>query len=402
MPAGLSQMTQSNFSRSSSMTLATPSSVSASLSRVCEAGSRDRLSTPLVADQRLGQLGVALDDVDQVVDDAALGAHHQVEVAQADVEIDDHDVLARLRQRRAERGRRGRLADAALARCDDQDLGHIRHSSFSVQSRRCERHRSSPSSHACTARPRHVRQPCRRRSGRGRRSRCSSASSLRQKMRAPALPAEPGDRPAAQRAVDVDRAAGDHLRAGRDRAEDRHVALRENDRLARAHRVRDDQRAHLRALGRGRHRHRVAFPARRVRGLRRNDRRIDRSAASRPALTSGGRVGPRIAVLAPSRPRMRISRCASSAISAASPSWSKSIAAQSRITGRPRKKPGEREASRRPPRAMPRPAAPARARAPGTNGHGSVGIGGFLRGLSRASFRLTNGYDLAASRLMAG
>ena len=40
MPAGLSQITQSNFSRSSSMTRFTPSSVSASLSRVCEAGSR--------------------------------------------------------------------------------------------------------------------------------------------------------------------------------------------------------------------------------------------------------------------------------------------------------------------------------------------------------------------------
>ncbi len=40
MPAGLSQMTQSKRSRSSSMTRATPSSVSASLSRVCEAGSR--------------------------------------------------------------------------------------------------------------------------------------------------------------------------------------------------------------------------------------------------------------------------------------------------------------------------------------------------------------------------
>ena len=95
MPAGLSQMTQSNFSRSSSITRSTPSSVSASLSRVCEAGSRCSVSTPLVADQRLRQLGVALDDVDEVVDHAPLGAHDQVEVAQADVEVDDDDVLAR-------------------------------------------------------------------------------------------------------------------------------------------------------------------------------------------------------------------------------------------------------------------------------------------------------------------
>src|SRR6516165_7768636 len=47
MPAGLSQIIQSNFERSSAMTLATPSSVSASLSRVCEAGSRFRFSNRL-------------------------------------------------------------------------------------------------------------------------------------------------------------------------------------------------------------------------------------------------------------------------------------------------------------------------------------------------------------------
>ena len=93
MPAGLSQMTQSNFSRSSSMTRATPSSVSASLSRVCEAGSSEQRLEPLVADQRLGELGVALDDVDEVEDHAPLGAHDEVEVAQADVEIDHDDVL---------------------------------------------------------------------------------------------------------------------------------------------------------------------------------------------------------------------------------------------------------------------------------------------------------------------
>ena len=38
IPAGLSQMIQSNFSRNSLMTRSTPSSVSASLSRVWEAG----------------------------------------------------------------------------------------------------------------------------------------------------------------------------------------------------------------------------------------------------------------------------------------------------------------------------------------------------------------------------
>src|SRR5271155_4731402 len=47
MPAGLSQMIQSNLVRNSPMILPTPSSVSASLSRVCEAGSSHRFSRRL-------------------------------------------------------------------------------------------------------------------------------------------------------------------------------------------------------------------------------------------------------------------------------------------------------------------------------------------------------------------
>ena len=70
---------------------------------------------PLVADQRLRQLGDALHHVDEVEHHAAFGAHHEVEVAQADVEIDHHDVLPALRKRRAERGRRGGLSNASLA-----------------------------------------------------------------------------------------------------------------------------------------------------------------------------------------------------------------------------------------------------------------------------------------------
>ena len=126
MPAGLSQMTQSNFSRSSAMTRATPSVGERVLVARLRGRQQAELVEPLVADERLRQLGVALDDVDEVEDDAPLGAHHEVEVAQADVEIDHHDLVAALRQRRAERRRRGGLADAALARCHDQNFGHRR------------------------------------------------------------------------------------------------------------------------------------------------------------------------------------------------------------------------------------------------------------------------------------
>jgi hypothetical protein len=80
---------------------------------------------PLVLDQGLGQLGVALRDVDQVVDHAALGPHHEVEVAQAHVEIDDGDLLAGHRQSGAEGGRRGGFPHPSLAGRYHYNLGHL-------------------------------------------------------------------------------------------------------------------------------------------------------------------------------------------------------------------------------------------------------------------------------------
>jgi hypothetical protein len=81
---------------------------------------------PLVADQSLGQLGVALDDVDEVVDDPPLRPHHEIQVAQADVEIDHHDLLPALRQRGAKGGGRRGLADASLAGRHHQHLSRAR------------------------------------------------------------------------------------------------------------------------------------------------------------------------------------------------------------------------------------------------------------------------------------
>ena len=59
----------------------------------------------LVADQRLRQFCDALHHVDQVEHHAPFGAHHQIEVAQADIEVDDRDALSVLRERGAERRR---------------------------------------------------------------------------------------------------------------------------------------------------------------------------------------------------------------------------------------------------------------------------------------------------------
>ncbi len=69
----------------------------------------------LVLDECLVELGVALHHVDEVVDDAPLGAHHEVEVPEADVEVDHADALAGKGQGGADRGGGRRLADSALA-----------------------------------------------------------------------------------------------------------------------------------------------------------------------------------------------------------------------------------------------------------------------------------------------
>ena len=115
MPAGLSQITQSKLVAQIVDDLAD----ALFGQRVLVAGLRGRqqpeILQPLVADQRLRQLCDALHHVDEVEHDAAFGAHDEVEVAQADVEIDDHDLVAALRQRSPHRGGRGGLADPALA-----------------------------------------------------------------------------------------------------------------------------------------------------------------------------------------------------------------------------------------------------------------------------------------------
>jgi len=75
----------------------------------------------LVFDERLGELGLALEDVDEIVDDAAFAAHDEVEVAQADVEVDDGGLEAAKRQARGESGAGGGLAHPSFAGSDDDD-----------------------------------------------------------------------------------------------------------------------------------------------------------------------------------------------------------------------------------------------------------------------------------------
>src|SRR5690606_8381814 len=80
----------------------------------------------LVLDQGLREAGLAVDDVDEVVHHAALATHDEVEVAQADVEIDDGGLVTAQGQAGGKTGAGGGLAHPALAGGDDDDSGHVR------------------------------------------------------------------------------------------------------------------------------------------------------------------------------------------------------------------------------------------------------------------------------------
>src|SRR5690606_26021499 len=78
-----------------------------------------------VLDQRLLERAFALDDVDEVVHHAPFAPHDEVEIAQADVEVDHGDAMPPPGQTAGQAGRGGRLADAPLAGSDNDDLGQI-------------------------------------------------------------------------------------------------------------------------------------------------------------------------------------------------------------------------------------------------------------------------------------
>jgi hypothetical protein len=78
----------------------------------------------LVLDQRLSERCFAVEDVDQVIDHTALAAHDQVQVAQADVKIDDGSFVTTQGEARCEAGAGGGLADPTLAGRYDDNTCH--------------------------------------------------------------------------------------------------------------------------------------------------------------------------------------------------------------------------------------------------------------------------------------
>src|SRR6185312_964485 len=207
-------------------------------------GQHVQVVVALVLDQRLLERGLAVHDVDEVVHHAAFEAHDQVEVAQADVEVDHRGFLAGHGQAGGERGAGRRLADAAFAGGDNDNLssqGPISAWLFLLYRMRGERSQPGdqqlfafqPALHGLTFEfgrnlLEHAVLP-------GDRDQLGAEAGDEDARLLVALRAGHGT--PAQATVNVDVAVGDHLRAVGDGAGDDQVAVTRVDLLAGAHRA---------------------------------------------------------------------------------------------------------------------------------------------------------------------
>jgi len=80
---------------------------------------------PFIANKGLGEVGIALNDIDHVIDHPAFGPHHQIQIAQADIKIHHGDGLPVPGQRRAKRRGRCGFANAALAGGYNHHFGFV-------------------------------------------------------------------------------------------------------------------------------------------------------------------------------------------------------------------------------------------------------------------------------------
>ena len=78
-----------------------------------------------IANQRLSEPGLALRHVDQIIDHPPFGDHDQIEIAQADVKVDNRNLVIQLGEGGSESRGRCRLANATLARGDHHYFGHV-------------------------------------------------------------------------------------------------------------------------------------------------------------------------------------------------------------------------------------------------------------------------------------
>jgi hypothetical protein len=189
----------------------------------------------------LVQLRVALDDIDEIEDDTPLAAHDHIEVAQSYVEIDDDGLLAAHGKAGADGGRGGGLADPALARRDDDDFSHCNFSllmdlfqGLDVQLAVLQKHL-----HPLLAR--------RRRDVVAGLVEAGDRDQFRFEILAEdarlGVAVDASEHPATHPAVDMDIAPSDELGPGAYRGDDDEIAMLGENLLARAYRLRDQQRA---------------------------------------------------------------------------------------------------------------------------------------------------------------
>src|SRR5215211_4158249 len=242
MPAGLSQMIQSNFSRRPLMTRSTPSSVRLSLSRVCEAGSRYRVS------MRLSRMSAC-----------SSFASPLITLIRSNTTRRSAPMIRSRLRRPTSKSIMATFwplcASAAPSAAVDvvfptPPLPDVTTSTLAIVallSRLIQR----GDSHDLALQP-GLRRPVAKRGVDFFRGLVVAIDG--EQLRLDFLAVDPrgriavdsGHRPAAQRSVDVDRPAGDDLRAGSDRTQHGDVAFGKDDRLARAHRSFEQQRVDLR------------------------------------------------------------------------------------------------------------------------------------------------------------
>src|SRR5215831_3244291 len=252
MPAGLSQITQSNWLRRSLMTLATPSSVSASLSRVCEAGSSDSVSSRLSrmsACESLATPWTTLMRSKTTRRSAPITRSRLRSPTSKSTTATFWPVCASAAPSAA--------VDVVLPTPPLPDVTTMTLDTLSVSAmfsiQRCYRKDAvfEPTLRRAAA------EACVHFLGRPviAIDRDQLGLVLAAKNPRTRVAHRPGHRSAAQRAIDVDRSGGDDFGARSHRAEHGDIAVRENDRLTRADRALDQQRARLLTLAwpRGRH-----------------------------------------------------------------------------------------------------------------------------------------------------
>src|SRR5215468_11276328 len=245
MPAGLSQITQSKRLRNSAITVPTPSSVSASLSRVCDAGRSQRFSSRLSRISACGSLATPCTTLMR-----SNTTRRSAPITRSRLRRPtSKSTTTTLSPRCARAAPRAAvvvvLPTPPLPDVTTSTLAISKLLCWSVQ--RCD-------SHSLALKP-GLGGPAAQGSidvfrGLIKSINCKQfgLDPLAEDPRVGiAVHARHGA--TAQRAIDVDRPARDHLRAGADRAQNRHVAVREDHRLARAHRILQEQRARLLRLG---------------------------------------------------------------------------------------------------------------------------------------------------------